>query len=136
MKSRKYPTDLSDKEWRCINPHLPRSKGRGRPKIHASRTILNAVFYVLKSGCPWRLLPKDFPPWKRVYDWFRKWRIDGTFERLNAALRELLRTRSGRNPLPSAGIADSQSAKTTGVGGEQRGYDGNKKVRGILSAIC
>ena len=94
------------------------------------RAILDAVFYVLKSGCPWRLLPRDFPPWKTVYDWFRKWRIDGTFEYLNAALRERLRARLGRNPHPSAGIVDSQSTKTTGVGGEQRGYDGGKKVRG------
>lgn len=130
MESKKYPTDLSDAEWDCVGPHLPELKGRGRPKIHGSRAILDAVFYVLKSGCPWRLLPRDFPPWKTVYDWFRKWRIDGTFERLNAALRERVRTRSGRNPRPSAGIVDSQSAKTTGVGGEQRGYDGGKKIRG------
>ncbi len=127
---KRYATDLSDAEWRCVDPHLPGPKGRGRPKIHGSRAILDAVFYVLKSGCPWRLLPKDFPPWKSVYDWFRKWRIDGTWERLNAALREVLRAHSGRNPQPSAGIVDSQSAKTTGVGGEARGYDGGKKVRG------
>ena len=75
-------------------------------------------------------------PWETVYWWFGRWRTDGTFERLNAALRERVRSRLGRNPLPSAGIADSQSTKTTGVGGEQRGYDGHKKVRGILSATC
>ena len=130
MGSKRYPTDLSDAEWECLCGHLPSPSKRGRPRTHGSRAILDAVFYVLKSGCPWRLLPRDFPPWKSVYDWFRKWRIDGTFERLNAALRERLRTRSGRNPQPSAGIADSQSAKTPGVGGEQRGYDGGKKVRG------
>ena len=111
-------------------PHLPPPKIGGRPRTHSPRVVLDAIFYVLRSGCSWRLLPRDFPPWKTVYDWFRKWRIEGTWERLNAALRELLRARSGRNPLPSAGIADSQSAKTTGVGGEQRGYDGGKKVRG------
>jgi putative transposase len=130
MESRRYPTDLSDDEWRCIGPHLPEPTGQGRPRLHGLRAILDAVFYVLKSGCPWRLLPRDFPPWKTVYDWFRRWRLDGTWERLNAELRERLRVRLGRDPNPSAGIVDSQSAKTTGVGGEQRGYDGGKKVRG------
>ena len=127
---RSYPTDLTDAEWEHLEPHVPAPNRRGRPKTHTTREILDAVFYILKSGCPWRLLPRDFPPWETVYWWFGRWRTDGTFERLNAALRERLRARSGRDPLPSAGIADSQSAKTTGIGGEQRGYDGKKEVRG------
>jgi hypothetical protein len=81
-----YPTDLSDTEFRHIEEHLPTANQRGRPRIHAPRELLNAVFYVLKSGCPWRLLPREFPPWRSVYHWFRAWRIDGTWEQLNAAL--------------------------------------------------
>src|SRR5215216_4878334 len=127
---RRYPTDLTDAEWQCLEPYVPARSKRGRPRIHDSRIILDAIFYVLRSGCPWQLLPCDFPPWCTVYHYFRRWSRDGTWERVNRTIRELLRTRLGRNPQPSAAIADSQSAKTSGVGGEARGYDGGKKVRG------
>ena len=127
---RSYSTDLTDAEWERLQLHVPPPNKRGRPKTHSTREILNAIFYLLKSGCAWRLLPRDFPPWETVYWWFRRWCIDGTFERLNAALRERLRVQLRRNPQPSAGVVDSQSAKTTGVGGEARGYDGGKKIRG------
>src|SRR5215467_2374765 len=115
----RYPSDLSDAEWQILAPLLipPSSApGPGRPRERDLREILNALFYLLRSGCAWRMLPRDFPPFPTVYYYFRKWRRNGTWETLHDTLRDRLRGQEGRQLSPSAAILDSQSAKTTEKG--------------------
>lgn len=129
-KSREaYPTDLNDTEWTQIAPYLPETKSTGAPRTVPWREILNGIFFVVKTGCTWRCLPHDLPKWKTVYHYFRLFRLSGLWETINQKVREAVRQAEGREAQASAMIIDSQSAKTA-EGGEDRGYDGGKKVSG------
>jgi transposase len=126
-----YPSDLSDAAWAVVGPLMPardRSRG-GAPRKYGDRLVLDAIFFVLRSGCQWRMIPRDLLPWDAAYRWYRAWAADGTWDRVHDALRGQVRASGGRDPEPSAGVLDAQSI-LTGEGGQARGYDAGKRTRG------
>ena len=123
-----YPSDVTNRQWQLISQLLQPRKTRGRRPIDRRR-VVNAALYVVRTGCQWRMLPKDFPNWNTVYGVFRQWRNDGTWRRIHDALREKVRRAAGKKATPTVAIVDSQSIRTA-EGGDERGYDSAKKVTG------
>lgn len=117
MRRREYPSDISDEAWEVLEPLIPPEKPGGRPRTTNMREVINAIWYVLYSGCQWRMLPHEFPPWSTVWSYFRTWRKTGVWEQIHTRLRERLRSQLGREPTPSAVIIESQSMKTSQKGG-------------------
>src|SRR5712691_3064851 len=131
MGRKAYPSDLTDKQWDLMRPLIPLPSLEGKPPTVQRREIVNAILYVLRSGCPWRLLPHEFPAWGTVYYYFRRWQREGVWDRVLEALRMQIRLKEGRDAQPSAAVIDSQSIKTSAVRGPEKGYDtGKKTVRG------
>jgi putative transposase len=129
MPNNLYSTDLSDAAWRLIAPLLPAARAGGRPRTTDLRAVLNAIFYLLRTGCQWRLLPREFPAWGTVYHYFRTWRDAGVWTRLQRTMYKRVRKHAGRSACPSVVIMDGQSVKTTERGGV-RGFDAHKRVKG------
>jgi putative transposase len=129
MRGKLYGTDLSDAAWAIIEPLLPAAKPGGRPRTTDLRSVLDAIFYLLRTGCQWRLLPREYPPWSTVHHYFRTWKRTGTWVRLHRAVYARARLAAGRAPCPSLVIMNGQSVKTTERGGV-RGFDGHKRVKG------
>ena len=129
MSGTLYSTDLSDAAWRLIARLLPAARAGGRPRTTDLRAVVNATFYILRTGCQWRLLPRDFPAWGTVYHYFRNWKNAGVWIRLRRAMYKRLRKHAGRSACPSVVIMDGQSVKTTERGGV-RGFDAHKRVKG------
>lgn len=125
-----YPSNLTAAQWRFIAPYLPVEKPGGRPRSTDLQAVLNAIFYVLCSGCSWRMLPGDFPAWQTVYSYFRRWRLDGTWVRIHRYLRNWVRLHLVRCTSPSVAIIDSQSVKIGVLSNNSVGYDGGKNIKG------